>query len=176
MKNPEFARTRMLAGVLLLTLMVSVSGAEETDGARERVAATLDSLHAYAAQADFERYFALYAKDAVFLGTDATERWSIEQFREYAGPIFAQGRGWTYRVVERWITVSADGNTAWFDERLDNASLGECRGSGVLIRSGDTWLIEQYNLTIPIPNDLADEFADRIRQLETAEPGEGSDN
>ena len=176
MKNPEFGLTRKLVAVMLLALLVSVSPAEETDVARERVAATLDALHAYAAQADFERYFELYADDAVFLGTDATERWTIEQFREYARPIFAQGRGWTYKVIERWVTVSADGNTAWFDERLDNASLGECRGSGVLIRSGNTWLIEQYNLTIPVPNDLAYEFADRIRRHEAAGPGEGIDN
>jgi ketosteroid isomerase-like protein len=167
MNNPDSGKACKFVTVTLLALLASVSRAGDADAEQERVAATLDSLHAYAAQADFDRYFALYAPGAVFLGTDATERWSTEQFKDYARPIFAEGRGWEYRVIDRWIRVSADGNTAWFDERLDNESLGECRGSGVLIRSGDTWLIEQYNLTIPVPNDLAYEFVDRIRQHET---------
>lgn len=176
MKIPEKRKGSVFLAAVLLVLLSPLSWAEDADPELERVAATLDSLHALAAQADFDRYFALYAPGAVFLGTDATERWSLEEFKDYTAPIFAEGKGWVYKVVERWITVSADGNTAWFDERLDNASLGECRGSGVLTRSGDQWLIEQYNLTIPVPNDLAYEFADRIRRHEAAGPGEGIDN
>lgn len=176
MKTPEMRKKRARLMVFVLGLLASSSWASETEADYERVAATLDSLHAYAAEADFDRYFALYAPNAVFLGTDATERWSIEQFKDYARPVFARGRGWEYKVIERWITVSADGNTAWFDERLDNASLGECRGSGVLTRVRDSWLIEQYNLTIPIPNDLANEFADRIQQYTTVNPEKGGDN
>jgi hypothetical protein len=62
------------------------------------------------------------------------------------------------------VSISHDGKTAWFDERLDSASYGECRGSGALQLERGTWKIEQYNLTIPIPNDLAKEFVNRIRQ------------
>jgi hypothetical protein len=161
----------LLAGLFLPALLWAGDAKEP----RARVAETLDALHAYAAEADFERYFALYSPAAVFLGTDASERWSVEEFKNYARPVFASGRGWTYTVVQRWITVSMDGNTAWFDEVLDNASLGSCRGSGVLVRSGDDWLITQYNLTIPIPNDLADEFAARIEEFEASGQGAGSD-
>ena len=74
-------------------------------------------------------------------------------------------------MIERHISISADGATAWFDERLDNASLGETRGSGVLIRSGDRWQVVQYNLTIPIPNALA---GDVVRQIRAHEPEGGS--
>lgn len=35
-----------------------------------------------------------------------------------------------------------------------NEKYGECRGSGVLLREGGEWRIAQYNLTVPIPNDL----------------------
>lgn len=176
MKILEMGKNCTRLSAMLLALLASSCWANEIKAEQERVAATLDSLHTYAAQANFDEYFALYAPQAIFLGTDATERWSIEQFKDYARPIFANGRGWEYRVIERWITVSADGNTAWFDERLDNASLGECRGSGVLSRVKDRWLIEQYNLTIPIPNDLANEFAYRIQQYATANPEEGESN
>lgn len=135
----------------------------ETD--RAAVGRVLDDLHEFASRADEARYFALFAPDAVFLGTDATERWSLQQFRDYAHPIFSQGRGWTYASKQRSIGFGPDGRTAWFDESLVNAKLGECRGSGALVRNDEGhWRIVQYNLTIPVPNDLADEFVRRIRE------------
>jgi len=132
--------------------------------ASERAAgAVLDALHEAASRADGEHYFALFAPDAVFLGTDATERWSIEQFKAYAAPYFARGQGWTYVPVERHVAVSARGDVAWFDERLTNGKYGEVRGSGVLVRLAEQWRIAQYNLSLPIPNDLAADFVARIR-------------
>lgn len=130
--------------------------------------ATLDALHAAAAAADEARYFGLFAPDGVFLGTDASERWTVEQFRAYARPHFDAGRGWTYTVVERHVDLDAPGGYAWFHERLRNAKLGECRGTGVLRREGAAWKVVQYDLTIPIPNALAVEVAERIRQHESA--------
>jgi ketosteroid isomerase-like protein len=137
--------------------------------AEAAVGAVLDQLHAAASAADFDRYFGLYARNAVFLGTDATERWTLDEFKDYARGPFSEGRGWTYAVLERHIAVSEHGHTAWFDERLDNAFLGETRGSGVLVQDGDAWKVAQYNLTIPVPNDLAAEFVARIREA-TQEP------
>jgi hypothetical protein len=124
----------------------------------------LDDFHAAAAAADGARYFGHFAADGVFLGTDATERWTVEAFRAYAKPHFDQGKGWTYKVTERHLDVDPAGVYAWFDEALENAKLGACRGSGVLRREAGAWKIVQYNLTIPIPNDLALEFAEKIRQ------------
>ncbi len=124
----------------------------------------LDALHDAAARAEEERYFALFAPDAVFLGTDATERWSVEQFRAYAHPIFSKGRGWMYSVERRFVGFGPEGRTAWFDESLTNAKLGVCRGSGALVKGDDgAWRIVQYNLTIPVPNELAEEVVKRIR-------------
>lgn len=123
----------------------------------------LDDLHSAAAQADESRYFAHYATDAVFLGTDATERWDVAAFRAYAHPHFAAGRGWTYSPRDRHVTLAASGDVAWFDERLDNAKYGEVRGSGVLRREGATWKVTQYNLSFPIPNGLAAQVVALIR-------------
>jgi hypothetical protein len=123
----------------------------------------LDQLHALASAADEERYFALFARDGVFLGTDATERWTVEQFRAYAHPHFSQGKGWTYSVKSRNLAVDPSGGWAWFDELLENAKLGTCRGTGALRREQGGWKIVQYDLTIPIPNDLAEDFAARIK-------------
>ena len=130
--------------------------------------AVLDDFHAAASAADEERYFALLAPKAVFLGTDGGERWEGEEYRAFVHRYFSQGKGWTYVPSSRSITVAADGRTAWFDERLENEWYGECRGTGVLqLREGE-WKIEQYNLTIPIPNELAAEVVARIRDLRSS--------
>lgn len=127
------------------------------------VRAVLDDFHAAASEADGARYFAHFAPGAIFLGTDAEERWTVPQFRVYAEPYFDRGQGWTYAATERWITLSAQRDTAWFDERLHNEKYGETRGSGVLVAIDGRWRIAQYNLTIPVPNELAGDLVERIR-------------
>ena len=135
----------------------------------DAVGRTLDALHAAASEADEEGYFGHFTDDGVFLGIDVSECWTIAEFREYAHPHFAAGKGWTYTSLGRFVRVSGDGSMAWFDERLQNAKLGECRGSGVLRRGRDgRWRVVQYNLTIPIPNALATTVAEQIRALESA--------
>lgn len=129
----------------------------------------LNNIHKYASEAKFEAYFALYTPDAIFLGTDATERWTIEQFKGYAKPSFDAGRGWTYTMTDRNIYLSPDENTAWFDETLENAAFGTCRGTGALIKINGEWKVTQYNLTVPIPNDLLRPVANQIREYQNGQ-------
>ena len=77
-----------------------------------QVSAVLDDWHSAAAAADEARYFGHFARDAVFLGTDATERWTVEEFRRYAHPHFAKGKAWSFRSVSRHVSFSADGSLA----------------------------------------------------------------
>ena len=167
-------RTPAAAALVALALAAACTSppdspeAAPVDLAAERAAveAVLDDLHRLASEADFDAYFELFAEDAVFMGTDATERWSIPDFRGYAIP--ADGsppRGWTYHMTERHVFVDADGSTAWFDERLDNENYGETRGTGVLVKTDAGWKFAQYNLTIPVPNELARDFVGRIREV-----------
>lgn len=130
---------------------------------RSRIDAVLDSWHKAASVADQTAYFGAMSDDAVFMGTDATERWTKSEFHEWAKPYFARGRAWTFTPRSRQVMFSKDGRVAWFDEVLDSASYGECRGTGVLQLEDGVWKIEHYNLTIPIPNDLADEFVAKIK-------------
>ncbi len=136
--------------------------------------ATLDALHAAAARADGKAYFALFAPDSVFIGTDASERWPVEAFRAYAMERFAAGKGWTYAPRQRHVTLAniPCSCIAWFDELLDNERYGTSRGTGVLIRTDDGWKIEQYALAFPIPNDLAPDITARIKAFE-AKTGAG---
>ena len=119
---------------LLVAGLVAVGDAGPcgAGGAGDDASAVLDRFHLAASKAQFNDYFALFTPDAVFIGTDASERWSVEQFKAYAKPHFDKGRGWTYSKVERHVNVSADGRHASFDELLDNTALGRCRGTGVL--------------------------------------------
>lgn len=132
------------------------------------VETVLDDFHDAAAKADESRYFGHFSPEGVFLGTDATERWDVESFRAFAHPYFARGQAWTYTPTVRRVTLSpiaAPGSeVAWFDELLENEKVGVTRGSGVLRKIDGAWRISQYNLSIPVPNDLVEEFVPRIRQ------------
>ncbi|WP_226661145.1 nuclear transport factor 2 family protein [Microbulbifer aggregans] len=125
------------------------------------IAEQLDQFHQTAANADGETYFNLFSKDGVFIGTDASERWTLDAFKKFAEPYFSQGKGWTY--VPRDRTIVVHGDVAWFDELLDSESYGECRGSGVLVKENGQWKIAQYNLHFPIPNDLAKQITQMIK-------------
>jgi hypothetical protein len=127
--------------------------------ARADVDSVLTTLHRTASTGSWDQYFALYTPDAVFLGTDPGERWDLAAFRGYA----AGSKGWTYVPTERHVFVATDGQTAWFDERLQNANYGETRGSGVLVKGAQGWRLAQYNLTLPIPNELAGDVVARIK-------------
>jgi hypothetical protein len=120
-------------------------------GAQDAIARELDDFHDAAAKADEARYFGHFAPDGVFLGTDATERWEVAAFRAYAHPYFAKGKAWSFRGARRRIAVRGD--TAWFEEDLDTANLGPARGSGVFVWRDGRWLMEQYVLSITVPND-----------------------
>jgi len=152
---------------LLVPVMAAAGDLSETEVA---VDAVLSSLHQAAADADGEVYFGLFADGAVFMGTDATERWSVAELKAFAEPYFSQGRGWTYLMKERNIFVSSNGQTAWFDESLWNDTYGTCRGTGVLVLTDGAWRIVQYNLTFPIPNDLAGGFAEKVKEYESRGP------
>lgn len=155
---------RMRFRLLPIFLLLAACATAPVPTSRAAIDQTLDDWHQAAATADEARYFGAMAPEFVFLGTDATERWDVAAFREYAHPHFAKGTGWKFVPRERHVTLSPRGDVAWFDEKLDSASYGECRGSGALRLVDGSWKLTQYNLTIPIPNDLAKEVVGMIRK------------
>jgi ketosteroid isomerase-like protein len=149
--------------IVFLLLLAAAAASPSPDA---QISSVLDDWHAAAAAADEARYFGHFAPNAVFLGTDGTERWTVDEFRRYAHPYFAKGKAWSFRAVQRHIAFSPDGNVAWFDEDLQTPNLGPSRGSGVLVKTPQAWKITQYNLSVPIPNSLMKEFKQRIEQFE----------
>lgn len=167
--------TRTFSTALLLTTLsfgaISAALAQPADvreTARRVVGSVLDDFHAAAAADDEARYFGHLLDHSIFLGTDATERWDKAQFLAFAHPYFSQGKGWAFVPRDRHVDFAAGGTVAWFDELLDSATYGECRGTGVLEKTASGWKILQYHLTIPIPNDLAKEVVGRIREFESS--------
>jgi hypothetical protein len=154
---------------LVFGLLIALAASPALAGPDEdRIAAVLDQLHAAAARADGQAYFALYTPDATYLGTDAAERWTLAEFKGYAMPYFSKGQGWVYVPRERHITIAPIDCrcVAWFDELLDSKSYGTSRGTGTLVLTADGWKVSQYALTFPIPNDLAHDMTDTIKAFE----------
>ena len=146
---------------ILIIILVSV-GIGQNIRSTDAVENVLDNLHLYASEANGKKYFDLFAKNAVFFGTDISERWDKKAFQKYGMARFASGTGWTYFMKERNVFFSDDGKTAWFDEILINKS-GDFRGTGVLKIVNTEWKITQYNLLLPIPNDLMKKYATEIK-------------
>ena len=150
----------------LFTLQ-SAKDALTADNQGVAIDALLDGLHRDAHEGNFQTYFARYSTDAVFLGTDKTERWTIEEFKAYAKSAFIDGHGWTYTVVERnW---GGSGNKRWFDEILLNKKLGHCRGTGVVQLINGEWKIAHYALTMLVPNSIAADIGSQTQEVDKQE-------
>jgi hypothetical protein len=148
--------------ILALCLFPFAAAVASAQTAAQQVGAVLDDWHQAASVADEARYFGHFAPNGVFMGTDATERWTVAEFRKWAEPQFKRKSAWSFKPRSRHIDFSGDRKTVWFDEMLDTPNLGLCRGSGVLVLLDGEWKIEQYNLSVPIPNAIV---RDLVRQI-----------
>jgi ketosteroid isomerase-like protein len=126
----------------------------------------LDAFHQAAAQADGKTYLNLLTQDSIFLGTDASERWTKAEFTAFVEPYFKQGKGWTYRPTDRHVSLFNQGKMAFFDELLDNDKYGVCRGTGVLVKTDQGWKISQYNLSIPLHNAIPLDVVTQIKAVQ----------
>lgn len=150
---------------LVAALALAFQTPAAADPAVDEVAAVLDRLNAASTAADGPAYFSLFTPEARFVGTDASEHWTLAEFRAFAEPHFARGNGWSYPATERTITIAPIDCrcVAWFEEKLINDSYGVTRGSGVLRLTDDGWRIEQYVLSFAVPNDRARAVVEAIR-------------
>lgn len=112
----------------------------------------LNQWHSDVAESNFDAYFEKMSESSIFIGTDADENWTIQQFKDFAKPHFDKKKTWDFKTLERNVYFNSNLEIAWFDELL-NTWMGVCRGSGVLIKINGKWKIEHYVLSIVIPND-----------------------
>lgn len=119
---------------------------------KNRINTLLNQWHTDVAESNFDAYFGKMAELSIFIGTDASENWTIQQFKNFSKPYFDSQKTWNFKPLERHIYFNSDKNIAWFDELLDTW-MGDCRGSGVLSFKNDEWKIEHYVLSVLIPNE-----------------------
>ena len=146
-----------IASLFSCTQPAAISETSKIDTAKEQqqINTLLDSINRAAAKAEYKAYFNFYTDDAIFTGTDATERWDKKEFMQWAKPIFDKGRAWNFTALQRHIYFDKTGMFAWFDELL-NTQMKICRGSGVLVKQGNDWKVQQYILSATVPNIVMD--------------------
>ncbi len=153
---------------IILCLIMGCSPSLTPEMAKQHVKEinlVMDDWHNAAGEADFDRYFDHFAdENSIFMGTDATERWDIAEFKAYSKPHFDRGRAWNFTPVVRHVYISEEGKTAWFDEELDTPNLGPSRGTGTLVFKEGEWKLAHYNLTVPIPNVIMNDVKTQIEQ------------
>jgi ketosteroid isomerase-like protein len=119
--------------------------------------AFIDTWHKAAATADAEAFFGLMAPDGIYIGTDASERWLRDELREWAKAAFERDVAWDFKPIKREVYFSKDGQTAWWEEKLDTW-MGICHGSGVVARQDGDWKIKHYHLAVTVPNEKIEDF------------------
>jgi hypothetical protein len=112
----------------------------------------LTGWHKAAGEADFDTYFGALDEKAIFIGTDASEIWTKQEFEDFSRPYFQRKTAWDFKTLERNIYTGNGNELLWFDEILDTW-MGTCRGSGVIENTENGFKIKHYVLSIAIPND-----------------------
>ena len=124
---------------------------------KDKLNALIDNWHLSAANANFEEYFEFMDSSFIFLGTADEERWTKSEFLNFSKPYFDKGETWNFIPTNRKWGFSNNNKIAWFDEDLDTW-MRNCRGSGIMVKYGDSWKIIYYNLTVLIENEKIQEF------------------
>lgn len=122
----------------------------DTIAEKNQISMLLDSFNKAAANANFKEYFEFYTDNAIFTGTDATERWDKKPFMIWAKPFFDKGKAWSFTVLKRHIYLDTTARFAWFDELL-NTQMKICRGSGVLLKQATHGKCNSIFYLLPYP-------------------------
>lgn len=142
---------RIFLAVIYIVLMFTsaVNAQPEKDN---QIQTLVNNWHRDAAVANADTYFGAMTSDAIFLGTDASERWTRDEFKEWSKKYFENKKTWDFKTKERHVYFSSDKKTAWWDEKLDTW-MGVCAGAGVAVLTSDGWKIAHYQLAMMIPNE-----------------------
>jgi hypothetical protein len=146
-----------LCGLLLFFCITAEAQKNEID-------LFIDRWHLAATNADQQSFFDAMDDESIYIGTDATERWTKNEFLTFAKPHFDKGKAWDFKPYDRDVHISADGKYVWFSELL-TTWMGVCRGSGVLSKTPKGWKIKQYHLSVTVPNDTIKDFISLVENF-----------
>jgi hypothetical protein len=117
----------------------------------------INEWHSAASKADGDTFFGSMTADAIYIGTEAGERWLRDELKEWSKQYFERESAWNFKPSNREIYFSDNEDYAWFEERLDT-QMGVCHGSGVLEMTNEGWKFKHYHLSVTVPNDKIDAF------------------
>jgi hypothetical protein len=137
---------------ILSILLFITCFAHAQDKETKEINDLLNNWHKAAAEVRFDDYMNALTNDAIYIGTDASENWTKKDYMAYSKPHFDKGKAWSFTALERHVYFDKTFKMAWFDELL-NTQMKICRGSGVLVKIGQTWKIKHYVLSMTVPND-----------------------
>ncbi len=124
-----------------------------TDPRDEAINQLMDNWHHAAATGDEVVFFKTLGPESIYIGTDASERWTKKEFESFALKYFERDTAWAFQPLERKIYYSKKGDVAWFNETLDTW-MDVCRGSGILEKNANgNWILQHYHLAIAVPNE-----------------------
>jgi hypothetical protein len=162
-------KSLILACALCLGSLAHAAG---TDPAlAKQVNAFVDGWHDDAAHARMA-YFDKMAPDGVYIGTDRSELWQRDAFKAWGRKYFeGKKSAWSFKATRRNVYTSEDGKLIWFDELLDTPNMGHCMASGVIRKTNKGFEILHYQLSMAVPNAVAKQVTELVRQAEAAPAG-----
>jgi len=131
---------------------IGQSDSKENSALETSIHSLINNWHKSAADANFDTYFEAMQINSIFVGTDASEVWSKKDFQDFSKPYFDKGKAWSFKNLKRNIYLHSSKEIVWFDEILDTW-MGICRGSGVVEKINNKWIIKHYVLSVTVPNE-----------------------
>lgn len=150
-------------------LILDITDTRRKTGCEPNSSNEIDSLmnrwHKAAATADEDVFFGLMTENAEYIGTDPSEHWKRDELKKWSEKYFQRESAWDFKPKSRIIHFTQNGQYAWFDELLDTW-MGDCRGSGILVKTNEGWRIEQYVLSMTVLNDLTKDYIKLLKEYQ----------
>jgi hypothetical protein len=159
---PTMNKLFAIVCILVASLAAPAHAAESDVAYRKQINAFIDEWHDDAANARMA-YFDKIAPNGIYIGTDKTELWNREQFKAWAKRFFDRKSAWSFKATKRNVYMSPDKKIIWFDELLDT-QMGVCQASGVIRKTDTGFELEHYQLSIAVPNDVADKVTKIVKE------------
>ncbi|MBK6263453.1 nuclear transport factor 2 family protein [Marivirga sp. S37H4] len=147
--------------ILVITLLLATYSFAQND--KDKIDIVMDAWHKAAATANEEVFFGSMTADGIYLGTDKTEKWTRDEMKEWSKKYFERESAWAFTAISRDVYFSENGNTAWFNEKLDTW-MGICKGTGILVNQNGEWKIALYDLSVTVDNDKIQEFIELTKE------------
>lgn len=124
----------------------------------------MDDWHHSASVADEDVFFGTMNDDCIYIGTDAGERWTKTEMKEWSKPFFDRDTAWAFTPISRNIEFQkGNEDIIWFDELL-LTWMDTCRASGVMVKVDGKWKLQHYHLSMAIPNRMVKDYLNLLKE------------